>query len=65
MIQINGDGMEWQDGLTVRGVLVYRNFRFPLLIITVNGELVQPKAYDETLVPDGAEVQVVHLMSGG
>ena len=39
--------------------------RFPLLIITVNGELVQPKAYDSTLVPDGAEVQVVHLMSGG
>ncbi|MDP2876654.1 MAG: sulfur carrier protein ThiS [Holophaga sp.] len=65
MIQVNGDGMEWQDGLTVRGVLVHRNFRFPLLIITVNGELVQPKAYDSTLVPDGAEVQVVHLMSGG
>ncbi len=65
MIQVNGDGMEWQDGLTVRGVLVYRNFRFPLLIITVNGELIQPKAYDTTLVPDEAEVQVIHLMSGG
>lgn len=65
MIQVNGDGMEWNEGLTVREVLVRRNFRFPLLIITVDGELVQPKAYDATIIPDGADVQVVHMMSGG
>ena len=65
MIQVNGDAMEWQEGLTVLDVLVRRNFRFPLLIITVNGELVQPKAYDSTAITDGAEVQVMHLMSGG
>ncbi|MBK8791724.1 MAG: sulfur carrier protein ThiS [Holophaga sp.] len=65
MIHVNGDAMEWKEGLTVREVLVRRNFRFPLLIITVDGELVQPKAYETTTIPDAADVQVVHMMSGG
>lgn len=65
MIQVNGEAMAWREGLTVHDVLVARNFRFPLLIITVDGELVAPKAYEGTLVPDGAELQVMHLMSGG
>lgn len=65
MIHVNGDAMEWNEGLTVREVLVRRNFRFPLLIITINGELVQPKEYETATIPDAADVQVVHLMSGG
>jgi sulfur carrier protein len=65
MITVNGDGMAWREGLTVRDVLLHRNFCFPLLIINVNDALIQPKAYDATTIPDGADVQVIHLMSGG
>ena len=65
MIKVNGEGMEWGEGLTVLDVLVKRNYRFPLLIITVDGELVHPKAYEATAIADGAVVQVVHMMSGG
>jgi len=65
MIQVNGMPLEWREGMTVRDVLTARNFKFPLLIISVNDEAVDAKAYDFTAVPDGAEVKVIHLLSGG
>lgn len=65
MITVNGDKLEWTEGMTVRDVLKARNYKFPLLIIKVDDALVQPKAYDATPVPDGAVVSVVHLLSGG
>jgi sulfur carrier protein len=65
MITVNGDKLEWQKGMTVRGVLQARNFLFPLLIVTVDEKLVHRQQYDNTPVADGADVRVVHLMSGG
>ena len=65
MIQVNGDPLEWQDGMTVRDVLTAKRFTFPMLVITVNDNVVERRAYDTTVIPDGANVKVVHLMSGG
>lgn len=65
MIQVNGDPLDWHDGMTVRDVLTAKRFTFPMLVITVNERVVERRAYDTTPVPDGANVKVVHLMSGG
>jgi thiamine biosynthesis protein ThiS len=65
MIRVNGDPMEWQEGMTVRDVIVARNYKFPLLIVTIDGHLVARTAYDATTIPDDATVRVLHLMSGG
>ena len=65
MIQVNGDPLEWSPGLTVRGVIQARNYKFPLLVVTVDGQRVDRPAYETTQVPDGAVVQVIHLLSGG
>ena len=65
MIQVNGDPLEWKDGMTVRDVLTLKRFTFPLLVITVNDDIIDRKHYDATTIPDGASVKVVHLMSGG
>ena len=65
MIQVNGDPLAWTAGMTVRDVLTLKRFTFPMLVITVDGSLVDRKNYDTATVPDGAEVKVVHLMSGG
>jgi len=65
MLQVNGDPLEWREGMTVRDILVARNYRFPLLIVTVGDALIARQDYDTTTVPDGVEVKVVHLMSGG
>lgn len=65
MIRVNGDEVSWREGLTVREMLADRNYRFPLLIVTVNGEWVAPADYDRVAIPDGADVQAIHMMSGG
>lgn len=65
MIEVNGEPLEWQEGLTVRAVLRAKKYLFPLLIVSVDGQLVRRQDYDATPVPDGSTVKVVHLMSGG
>lgn len=62
---VNGDPLDWFEGMTVRDVLRAKNYVFKLLIVTVNGTLVPRGSYDDAPVPAGAVVQVVHLISGG
>jgi sulfur carrier protein len=65
MILVNDEPLEWHEGMTVSDVLRARNFKFPLLIISIDGVFVPRSAYAQTAVPDGADVKVVHLLSGG
>ncbi len=65
MIVVNGERMDWKPGLTVADILKARNFIFRMLVVQVNGELVKRGTYDKVLVPDGANVEVIHMISGG
>jgi thiamine biosynthesis protein ThiS len=65
MITVNEDTTAWTPGMTVRDVLKVKNYKFPLLVITLDDVHVAPKDYDTTPVPDGAVVSVLHLLSGG
>jgi sulfur carrier protein len=62
---VNGDPIDWREGMTVRDVLKAKNYIFPLLIVTLDGTLVPRGSYDVALVPFGADVKVIHLISGG
>jgi sulfur carrier protein len=64
-IIVNGIEIDWEDNLTITGVLEKMNYTFRMLVIKVNGTLVRKADYDTTLVPDGADVEVIHLISGG
>ncbi|HEX7552269.1 MAG TPA: sulfur carrier protein ThiS [Geothrix sp.] len=65
MILVNEEPLDWRVGMTVRDVLRARNYRFPMLIIHVDDEMVQKQDYDTATIPDGAVVKVIHLISGG
>jgi sulfur carrier protein len=65
MILVNGEEMAWVAGMTVRDILRARNYIFRMLVVQVNGELVKRGSYDTTEVPDGATVDVIHMISGG
>ena len=64
-ILVNGDPLAWKDGMTVRDVLTLKRFTFPMLVITVNDNIIDRKSYDTAFIPNDASVKVVHLMSGG
>ena len=65
MITVNSDPLPWHDGMTVAEILKIRNYIFRMIAVQVNGELVRRGTYDKAVVPDGADVQVIHMISGG
>jgi sulfur carrier protein len=66
MITVNGDKLEWHDGMTVQDVLDAKNYTFKMISVWVNGEPVQNRdGYADITVPDDSEVEVVHMISGG
>lgn len=64
-ININGNTVDWQENMSVRDALKLMNYTFPMLVIKLNGKLVPKAEYDSTTIPAGAELMVVHLISGG
>ena len=64
-IQVNQEAMKWEPNMTVQDALVRRKYTFPMIVVKVNDVVVQKEAYDTFLVPDGADVKVIHLISGG
>ncbi len=65
MIQVNGEPLEWHEGMTVRDVLKAKKYTFPMLVITIDGILLPREDYDTKVVPDHSRLDVVHLLSGG
>lgn len=65
VITVNGNTIEWQDGLTISAILVKMNYTFKMLIVKLNGHLIKKDLYATTLVPEDADVAVIHLISGG
>jgi sulfur carrier protein len=66
MIRVNNQyELEWRPGMTVQDVLDALRFSFRMIVVKVNGDLVRRSAYATTPVPDGADVQAIHLISGG
>jgi sulfur carrier protein len=65
VVTVNGQPLDYRDGMSVADVLKARNYIFRMLAVSVNGQFVPRKAYATTIVPDGADVQVIHMISGG
>jgi len=65
MIHVNREPLEWREGMTVRDVLKARNYVFKMLVVRVNGTVIPKSDFENALIPDGARVDVIHLISGG
>jgi sulfur carrier protein len=64
-IIVNGNEIDWEENMTINVVLKRMNYTFRMLVIKIDGTLVKRADYDTTTVPDGADVEVIHLISGG
>jgi sulfur carrier protein len=64
-LTVNGESVEWREGLTVEALLEERKFSFPLKTVFVNGRRIPRTEQAATRLADGDVVEVVHLMSGG
>jgi sulfur carrier protein len=66
MVTVNNrDKLDWREGMTVQAVLDAMRYDYALIVVSVNGAPVERDAYATHPVPDGADVQVIHLAHGG
>jgi len=66
MILVNNrDEVEWEEGLTVSGLLDRFRYTFPHIIVKIDGEVIPREQYPTRTIPDGADVRVIHLIAGG
>jgi sulfur carrier protein len=65
MIKLNNRDFEWEEGLTVQGLLIKKNYTYPKLIIKINNVLISSEEYASTVIRDGDDVKVIHLLAGG
>ncbi|OGO76988.1 MAG: thiamine biosynthesis protein ThiS [Clostridiales bacterium GWB2_37_7] len=65
MIKLNNRACEWEEGLTVQGLLDKKRYTYPKLIIKINNVLVPQDEYTSTVIRDGDDVKVIHLLAGG
>lgn len=54
-----------KEQMTIRELLTYKRYSFKMLVIKVNNQLIKNNQYETTLIKEGDDVIVLHLMSGG
>ncbi len=66
MIRVNDQyDVEHRPGMTGQDVLDALKFSFRMIVVKIDGKVVLKRDFATTEVPDGAEMQAIHLISGG
>jgi len=64
-ITVNNNTINWEENMTISRLLEVMNYTFRMLVIKVDGRLIKKDEYETTIVKPGADVKVIHLISGG
>lgn len=64
-ITVNTQTVPWEENMTIDRILQVMRYSFRMLVVKVDGRLVKKNDYASTVVPEGAVVEVIHLISGG
>lgn len=51
--------------LTVSEIMELKSFRFKMLVVRLNDQLVKKEDYATTIVKEGDDLKIIHLVSGG
>lgn len=65
MIRVNGEDFPWREGMTIKDMLEERGYTFPMIAVWVNGTPHKREMFGSVTIPEGAEVQALHMISGG
>jgi thiazole synthase/sulfur carrier protein len=64
-LTVNNKTVDYVEDETIQDLLTRLKFTFPLVIVKINGKHVSRDRYSEVLIPDNADIQVIHMISGG
>ena len=64
-VDVNGEVVAFVKDETISELLARMNYIFPMLVVVVDGKVVQETDFGSTKFEDGAKIEVIHLTSGG
>lgn len=53
------------DVFSISQIMVIKSFKFRMLVVRLNDRLIKKEEYETTLVKDGDDLKIIHLVSGG
>ena len=53
------------QALTIAEIMQYKSFNFKLLVVKLNGVFIDKHHYTSTMVREGDNLMIIHLVSGG
>jgi sulfur carrier protein len=66
MIKVNGRVFnQWKQGMTVAELIQLKRFVYPRKTVWINERMIAEEEYATTLIQEGDDVKVIHLMAGG
>jgi len=64
-IEVNSDTIPYIKDETITELLARMNYVFPMLVVVIDGKLIQEADFTSSKFEDGAKIEVIHLTSGG
>ncbi len=65
MIKVNSRDFEWQEGMSVQRLLELKEYTYVKIFVKINGIIIEKEDYTTTIIQDGDDVKVIHLLAGG
>ena len=65
MITVNNTGHPFTPGMTIKSLLEEKNYVFPMLVVKLNGKVIEDEKFAVTAVNDGDNVMAIHVFAGG
>jgi sulfur carrier protein len=53
------------DAFSISRIMEIKSFKFRMLVVRLNDRLIKREEYETTLVKDGDDLKIIHLVSGG
>ncbi|MBM7604047.1 sulfur carrier protein [Metabacillus crassostreae] len=64
-IKLNGESIELTDVNTIQQLLAYYKLEDRLVIVELNRDIILKDQYQETIINNGDEIELVHFVGGG
>ena len=65
-VKINGTEETIDDGLSISGLLKKKDVDMPDMVsVELNGEIIDRKLFDSTVVKQGDDIEFLYIMGGG
>lgn len=65
MIKLNHEPYPHSEGMTIRSLLLEKNFTLGNIVVRINGEVVDKGKWDIMPINDGDDVEMFHIFGGG